>query len=206
MCGCGQKTALAKQSDSSNGDIKGKPVRFIPGHYRDSRTYEERFWEKVDKRGPDGCWLWTANHNSKGYGKIASLDGKSRMEYAHRISYQMHYGAFDPSLSVCHTCDNPSCVNPAHLFLGTAKDNAEDMIAKGRSPKGSRAGQSKLTEADVEKIWELLELGIQLKVIGAMFGVRGTSIGDIRDGVTWTHVKCDAKDRCHADSRFKVAA
>jgi len=89
----------------------------------------ERFWAKVQKS--DGCWLWTASTDGKGYGKML-VDGG--LQQAHRISWQLHTGISPGALDVCHTCDNPPCVRPDHLFAGTALDNIMDMLSKGRRP------------------------------------------------------------------------
>lgn len=91
---------------------------------------EVRFWAKVDKAGPDECWLWTASTN-KGYGQLA-IKPSPQPVMAHRFSYELANGPIPDGLAVCHTCDNPPCVNPAHLFLGTKGDNNRDMVAKGR--------------------------------------------------------------------------
>lgn len=85
------------------------------------------FNRQIDKSTE--CWIWTGKKNKAGYGHFYYKD----LKLAHRVSYLLHYGDFDKSLFVCHKCDNPSCVNPGHLFLGTAKDNFEDMINKGRN-------------------------------------------------------------------------
>lgn len=99
------------------------------------KTFEERFWSKVDKSGD--CWVWTGEkrgHDAK-YGSVhigETSDGKRVREYAHRVSYRLANGSFDNKLHVCHHCDNPPCVRPDHLFLGTHTDNMRDMMMKER--------------------------------------------------------------------------
>lgn len=94
----------------------------------------ERFWSKVDtSAGPNGCWLWQGALLPKGYGQFTI--GHQR-GYAHRFSYELAHGPVPPDMFVCHTCDNPRCVNPAHLFSGTTLDNVRDKVAKGRQPRG----------------------------------------------------------------------
>lgn len=91
------------------------------------KTIEDRFWAKVD-RG-DGCWRWTAGCDSSGYGSLKT--GQTKVS-AHRLSWQLHHGPVPPGQNVLHRCDNPRCVRPSHLFLGTQADNIADMLAKGR--------------------------------------------------------------------------
>lgn len=95
-----------------------------------SRPLAERFWEKVDRGSPDGCWLWRGSL-SNGYGQI-HVPGKRAMVRTHRVSWELHHGAIPRGLWVLHRCDNPPCVNPGHLFLGTRTDNIVDMAKKSR--------------------------------------------------------------------------
>lgn len=111
----------------------------------------QRFWSKVDKNGPIAshapglgqCWIWTGS-TSEGYGQINVGGGDGRHDWAHRVSWEIHHGPIPDGLWVLHRCDNPSCVRPDHLFLGTVADNNRDMIAKGRhrSPSGHRQSSS----------------------------------------------------------------
>jgi hypothetical protein len=113
-----------------------------------------RFWEKVRIASKDECWLWTASLNNKGYGKIG--EGK-KILLAHRVSWELHFGPIPDRLCVLHKCDNPKCVNPDHLFLGTQKDNAQDMVRKNRGffqkhPEKIRRGDRHWTRAHPEKV------------------------------------------------------
>lgn len=92
-----------------------------------TRSLEERFWEKVEKT--EGCWNWTAAKSTHGYGRIIL---NRKLENAHRVSYELLVGAIPEGGHLLHSCDNRRCVNPAHLTVGTHKQNMEDMSAKGR--------------------------------------------------------------------------
>lgn len=142
-----------------------------------------------------GCWLWTASINNRGYGTLQRGGFKG---YAHRFSFQ-HFkadGADITGMSVCHSCDNPSCVNPDHLFLGTASDNMRDCLRKGRHAsqrtatnyaRGEDVGVSRLGASAVRKIRALKGIIGAHKIAKAFDVTRGT-IRDIHSGKTWTHV------------------
>ena len=148
----------------------------------------ERFWSKVNKG--DGCWEWTAALNSSGYGSFG-IGGK--ICGAHRVAWELTNGPITSKQFVCHRCDNPSCVNPDHLFLGDHGVNARDREAKGRgrgaAPLGERNGSAKLTEGQVRSIRLLYRNGERSQAdLGRMFGVTQTVIGDLVRRKTWKHV------------------
>lgn len=153
------------------------------------KTLEERFWEKVDKKSPEECWEWTGAKNNLGYG-VFSVNRK--MMYTHRFSYLISNGEFSKNLMVCHKCDNRKCVNPNHLFLGTAKDNHIDMLNKGRgnSPLGESSHLAKITEKQVIEIRKLIaSKQYYVREIAEMFGVSHGCINEIKRGNTWAWLK-----------------
>lgn len=130
--------------------------------------------------GPDACWPFTGTIAATGYGYRGDLA-------AHRVAYEEAHGPIPEGMQVCHTCDNRRCCNPGHLFAGTMADNQNDKIAKGRHPRGERSAVSHLTEQDVIAILAL-ESTMSQAAIGQRYGVRGSTIGAIFRGVSWSHV------------------
>ena len=136
------------------------------------------------------CWIWIGDKNPQGYGIVRNKNG--RREGAHRISYRFYRGNFPFHLQVCHKCDNSSCVNPDHLFLGTQKDNMIDMYRKGRNVRGDvrgeKNGRHKYTEKQVLKIRHLYQQGMKIVDIHKQFGGSYQSIWCIIRRKFWTHI------------------
>lgn len=193
-CGCGRKTKIATRNHYRLGVLKGEPFRYVRHHTSvtdRNRPLEERFWRRVDVGTPDECWMWTGQRDTHGYGLLGSAF-RDRPAYitmrAHRLSYELAHGPIPAGMVVCHHCDNPSCVNPAHLFLGTQSDNTRDMTAKKRQARGERHSQTRLTEDDVREIRSALAAGETQRSIGERFGIHQTTVSNIATRITWDHV------------------
>jgi hypothetical protein len=143
----------------------------------------DRFMRYVDRSGPNGCWLWTGAKVQHGYGRFLLLRPK-RSTPAHRVSYELYKGEIPSGLHVCHACDNPSCVNPEHLWLGTPGDNARDRDKKDRVQHGERHYAAKLTFNDVAEIIRKSGLVSQTE-LAAEFGVDPSNISRILSGKRW---------------------
>jgi len=154
-----------------------------------------RFWARVEIVGSLECWPWIGYRDRKGYGKLY-LHGVPWL--AHRLAWEFTYGPLSLDVCVLHYCDNPPCVNPRHLWLGTVVDNNKDCIRKGRRLSSYTA---KLTNADVTKIRELRGMGelvsttyrvgirgmTTIPALAKRFGVSKTTIANILYGVSWNH-------------------
>ena len=146
---------------------------------------KERIEEKILRMPEAGCWIWMGGTTVRGYGQIES---KGMKHYAHRVSYELFVGPIPKGMYVCHSCDNVSCVNPNHLFLGTQKENLQDMASKGRSTRGSKNPMAKLSEEDVKDIKYLINTGLSSKDLGVEYGVSSAAINLIKQGKRWNHV------------------
>jgi len=141
-----------------------------------------RFWDKVEKLGPDECWNWTAAKCHQGYGHFRY---KKHLINAHRFAWFLTHGPVPDNLDVLHTCDNESCCNPSHLFLGTHTDNMVDMVKKGRHRNYI---PQKLTVHQVKAIKIELGEGTLHRIIAKKYGVVRETITAINTGKFWAHV------------------
>jgi len=144
----------------------------------------ERFWRKVERKNEKNCWEWMSYKFKKGYG---GFQIKTENLPAHRVAWVIAYGQIPDNLCVCHQCDNPSCVNPNHLFLGTYEDNNQDRVRKGRSARvvGENNPAAKLNKLQVIEIRYLRKLGFSQKYIARIFNVGKSTIGRIDRGTHW---------------------
>jgi len=145
-----------------------------------------KFWSLVDKAGPDDCWEWLGSRFKTGYGRFGFAH---RQWYAHRVSMTLHDPSWDRRLLVCHTCDNPPCVNPAHLFCGTVADNMRDKSRKGRNrcntPPGADHPNAKLT---TEQARTILNSDKPASFFVERYGIHKTLVSNIRRRVSWRHL------------------
>jgi hypothetical protein len=155
----------------------------------------DRFWSKIAKRGTDECWEWQGCRtvgDAKRTGGYGQLTMRRKGRIAHRVAWELaNEASILPGYCVCHRCDNPPCCNPAHLFLGTKRDNSRDRDAKGRNgvhtrpervPRGDAHWMSKLGDWQIPYIFALASAGVVHKDIAAAYGVGRTAITRILNG------------------------
>lgn len=148
---------------------------------------EERFIARTDTKSVKECWIWNASRRPDGYGQWRRADGQ--IELAHRASWRLFRTEIPKGAHILHKCDNPPCVNPTHLFLGSHADNMRDMWGKGRArpgqSRGEKHGMSKLTSEIVREIRTSSESGVEL---ARKFALSATTVCDVRKRRTWKHI------------------
>ena len=158
----------------------------------DPEHLAKRLANGVSAASDGECWEWTRGRNQHGYGQLRVA---GRMVYAHRLAYQLGVGPISDGMHVLHKCDNPRCVNPADLSLGTRSQNMQECSQRGRAriPKpeklGEENGAAKLREVDVRSIRRLLAAGWRQRAIAERFGVSQQTVANIKSGKAWGHVK-----------------
>lgn len=151
-----------------------------------AKNTARKFWSLVSKGLESECWMWKGRRHRQGYGRFLL---NSKYWLSHRLAYALSVGPFDQSLDVCHVCDNPPCVNPAHLRLGTHQENMADMVAKGRGVKGERVGKSKLSADKVLRMREKYAGGgYSSRTLALEYGVNRSVAYRIVSGKAWAHV------------------
>jgi GTP-dependent phosphoenolpyruvate carboxykinase len=154
------------------------------------------FWDRVKKGAQDECWEWQGYRDKNGYGHLTV---HQEVKLAHRYAWEDIYGSLPDWLYVLHKCDNPSCVNPEHLILGTQQDNLADCVAKGRASGGSMPGElnpsAKITAIQAREIYiSRNRFGNKLRVIAEKYGITPQAVHLIAKGIKWSSVTSGIDD------------
>jgi hypothetical protein len=177
-CGCGREIII-----KPHHKYTGVP-KYILGH-NGYKTFED-IWKDIVKNENTGCWEYSGHKNKHGYGILEIKDKPYRV---HRISYELTYGKIPEGKVVCHTCDNPACCNPKHLWLGTQKNNMSDMVLKKRSNRGEQRPLHKLKNQEVKEIRYLYSTGKYTQsYLGKLFNVSQDLISRITLRKIWRHI------------------
>jgi len=160
-------------------------------------SLNERLWSRVEVRGQDDCWPWLGCRTKFGHGQIQS-ETPGVLTYSHRAAFQSVNGAIPRGMSVCHRCDNPSCCNPAHLFLGTQADNNRDCFTKKRSvhfvardsfPKGEKSHLAKVTDEQASEIVRRVQSGEPRAAVASAFSITVSAISKMIVGKSRKHLQ-----------------
>ena len=149
---------------------------------RRRRNFELRFWSKVEKRSGAECWPWLASKAHFGHGQFKVGGKHGSCVHAHRVAWELTFGDIPAGAVVRHRCDNPPCVNPAHLVIGTQDDNINDRVRRGRSAAGDKHGRAKLTSADVANIRLSQE---PISILAKNYGVNRETVRAAKSGRNW---------------------
>jgi len=188
--GCSRPVRQSKRqnfktcTNCANRKAKGLPY---PAEQYVLKPLLERFWMNVNK-ATEGCWVWRGGKTGAGYG---ALQENKKFILAHRLSYEIHNGAIPEGMVVCHKCDNPSCVNPDHLFIGTQAENMLDKKNKGRAKGAHKGGEHALAKLDSAKVCEIRNLmasGVKHREITKKYKISMSTLTDIKSGKTWGHL------------------
>lgn len=193
-CGCGQKTTIALKNHTRTHAVKGEPTKYIKNHVNRISKNEQiaLFWSRVSITADDNlCWLWTEKHDKDGYGKTW-WNGKT--ERSHRVAWMYPDYSIPNEMFILHSCDNPICCNPKHLFIGTALDNNRDRERKGRGNqlKGEQHHMHKLTEDQVRDIRRRYFMSnVSYSQLAHEYGVTPSNICMIVKNKTWQFDELD---------------
>ena len=185
-CGCGESTSIAKKTDKRRGWIRGLPIQHVGGH-----QHRQSIGDAILKYSVEtgNCWPWIGPRIPSGYGVICY--GRRKL-LAHRVVYEFFRGSIPDGHSVLHTCDNPSCVRPDHLFTGTLWDNMADMVTKGRQAKGERCVHAKLTDDQVIRILNAARSRENSQIeLAKIHNVSPATICEIVNRKSWKHVQVE---------------
>jgi len=185
ICDCGEKTILPTSALTSGHTTSCGCLTSI-----NRKNYDEDMRNKIKSYieiNDNDCWVWKKSKQKQGYGVITY---KRKVQLAHRVSFKIFNGYLPDDLYVCHKCDNPSCCNPDHLFLGTNSDNIKDAFSKGRvyRPKGEDHYYSKLKESDVVEIRELAKKNVDKQKIADKFKISLSHADNVIRRRSWKHV------------------
>jgi hypothetical protein len=165
-----------------------------------ARPARERFEERV--RVTPGCWIWLGYKNPKGYGRI---NNGNRDVMAHRFSYELYVGPIPAGKIICHKCDNPSCVNPDHLWVGTDQENADDKVAKGRWVGGDRKGEAHaMARLSNEAVYAIRADGRPLRSIAKQYGITRGYVRGIKERASWAHLPSRGDEVGSPDGRART--